>query len=102
MSQDEHIIQLEEALKTVNYDIIGLCEVKKEDETILERPNFILYTNTITRKRGSVGLLVKKKFKDEIEHFKSKSDRVCYVTIRLKEGSVSIIQAYAPHSGRPE
>lgn len=101
MSQDEHIIQLEEALKNVKYDVIGLCEVKRDSETIIERQNFILYTNTITRRRGSVGLLIKKKNKDDIQHFKSQSDRVCHVTLKLKQGMLSIIQAYAPHSGRP-
>lgn len=30
-----HIIQLEEALKKVKYDVIGLCEVKRESETII-------------------------------------------------------------------
>lgn len=80
MFQDIHIIQLEEALKNVKFDIIGLCEVKREDETIIERKDFILYTNTITRKRGSVGLLIKKKYKDNIQHFRSQSDRVCHVT----------------------
>lgn len=102
MSRDEHVVQMEEALKNINYDVIGLCEVKREDETILERNDFILYTKTITRRRGSVGLLVKKKYKDAIEHFKSQSDRVCHVTIKLKQGILSIIQAYAPHSGRPD
>ena len=102
MSKDEHVKQFELALKNVKYDVIGLCEVKRENEEIMERNDFILYSNTISRKRGSVGILVKRIWKENIKMFKCLSDRVCYVKLSFKNETLIIIQGYAPHSGRSD
>lgn len=42
MSQDFHLVQLDEALSKINFDVIGLCEVKRDKEEILQRHGYIL------------------------------------------------------------
>lgn len=35
-----HLLKISEALKKINYDVIGLSEVKRENEEILQTENF--------------------------------------------------------------
>lgn len=102
MSQDFHLVQLVEALKKINYDVIGLCKVKREKEEILQRTGYILYTKTDTRRRGSIGMLVKPKWKENIQEFEGYSDRVCTLILKFENDLFAIVQAYAPTSCAPE
>ena len=102
MSTDTHLTHFSMALKKIKYDVIGLSEVKREDEEIIQRSDFILYTITKTRKRGSVGIAVNSVWKNNIQSFLSYSDRVCLITLLFSEGSMCIIQAYAPTSQAPD
>lgn len=63
-----------------------------------ERPGYILYTKTATRRRGSIGILVKYSWKENIKSFKGYSDRLCSLVLKFKEGLFGFIQAYAPTS----
>lgn len=98
MSTDTHLTNFSMALKKIKYDVVGLSEVKREDEEIIQRSDFILYTITKTRRRGSVGIAVNSKWKNNIESFLSYSDRVCLINLLFDEGSMTIIQVYAPTS----
>jgi exonuclease III len=92
MSNDFHLLQMKNALKNIEYDIVGLCEVKREGEK-KEKKN--------TRRRGSVGLIVNIKWKKNIKFFKSFSDRVCMVVLDFGNSSLAVIQVYAPTSTAP-
>lgn len=102
ISKDHHLLELDEALLKINYDVIGLCEVKRQDEEIIERPRYILYTKTKTRRRGSVGFLIHSKWKENIVNFKGYSDRVCTMTLTFNKKIFGFVQAYAPTSSAPD
>ena len=96
LQTDIHLWKISDALKKINYDLIGLSEVKREDEEILQTENFILCSRTNTRKRGSIGFIVKKKWK--IELFKSLSDCVAVLKIKINDKEFGFKQCYAPTS----
>ena len=89
-------MKFSDAIKEIKYDVIGLSEVKREDEEILETEKFVLCSKTNTRKRGSIGFAVKKKWK--IELFKSYSDRVAVLLVKVNDQSFGFVQGYAPTS----
>lgn len=103
LSTDDRLLAFENAIKKIKYDVIGLSEVKRIGEEIIEKPGYIFYYCGVTRVRGSVGFVVNSRWKDNIIEFKSFSDRV--VTLKLKFDDdlvLGFVQAYAPTSSAPE
>lgn len=77
MAKDEKLLELEEELKTVNWDI-RLSEVKRRGKHSidLKSGNILYYRGPDKETYGRIGFLVKKKLKAQIQTFKSISDRV--------------------------
>lgn len=98
MSSDAHLLRFETALKTVKFDVIGLSEVKREGEELIERSDFLMYSFTKSRKRGSVGFAVNKRWKNQVKIFKGLSDRVAILELQLEAKTFGFIQCYAPTS----
>lgn len=96
LQTDIHLLQMTEALRKIKYDIVGLSEVKREDEEILETTDFTLCTKTNTRRRGSIGFIVRKKWK--IKQFTALNDRVAALVINVNEKTFGFLQCYAPTS----
>lgn len=96
LQTDVHLLMMTEALKKIKYDVIGLSEVKREDEEILETKDFTLCTKTNTRRRGSIGFIVRRKWK--IKMFKAFNDRVAVLIIEIGEKTFGFVQCYAPTS----
>ncbi|CAK1591052.1 unnamed protein product [Parnassius mnemosyne] len=98
LKSQEFLLELEHALETVNWDIIGLNDVRRVDEKTEERDNYILYH--INEKAGiyGVGFMVKKYLKNEILEFRGISDRIAILNINLPgyKKPTSIVQIYAP------
>lgn len=92
------MVEFENALKKIRYDVIGLSEVKRIGEEVIDRNDYIFMFNGISRRRGSVGFIVNAKWKNQIDKFRCYSDRVISLTIKLPEGIIGIIQCYAPTS----
>ncbi|XP_030747131.1 craniofacial development protein 2-like [Sitophilus oryzae] len=98
LSSDEKLLELEEELKNIKWDILGISEARRigEGQVILKSGNTLCYSGEETAIRG-VGILVHKKYKDMIVDVKNISPRVICLTIKLnKKYSVKVIQAYAP------
>lgn len=94
---DTRITELSHAIESLKWDILGLCETRREKETIEEYPDFILYHTATQNGRNGVGFLVKKYLKSKIISFKSCSDRVAVLEIQTSESSTwSFVQVYAP------
>lgn len=94
----ESLIELENALETINCQILGLSEVRKTDERIEEYENYILYYKNEKPGLYGVGFLIKKYLKNNIIEFKGISDRIAVLNIELPGHNqpTSIIQVYAP------
>lgn len=82
LSSDAHLIEIENALKTVNYDIIGLCEVKRTGQETFEQNGNIIHYVGYNNRRGSVGFIIKSTWREKIQIFKDFSDRVTVVLLK--------------------
>lgn len=102
LSSDAHLIQLEEALMKINYDIIGLSEVKRIGEEIVQREDFIFFYHGISRRRGSIGFIIHKRWKNNIKVLKSFSDRGAILILQIGSETFGCLQAYAPTSSAPK
>lgn len=88
--------QLEHSLEHINWDIIGLSEVKKEGTHIIEKDKYILmYTGDKGGKNG-IGFIIKKYLQKNIINFTPISDRVARLDILIERQEISLIQVYAP------
>lgn len=90
------MIELENALKNINWDIIGISEIRREGYRIEERDWCIFcYVGETQGSRG-VGFLIKKHLKTKIIEFVGFSDRVALLNLKTTNDTLSIIQVYAP------
>ncbi|XP_028168072.1 uncharacterized protein LOC114358336 [Ostrinia furnacalis] len=93
---NERLLELSHALKKINYDIIGLSEVRKQGCTIEEHQDFILCYTGVSGGLHGVGFIIKKTFKQNIVNYTGISERVAVLKLRFGNHTLSIIQAYAP------
>ncbi|KAG7297047.1 hypothetical protein JYU34_019980 [Plutella xylostella] len=92
------ILELEHALKNLNWDIIGLSEVKINTEKILEKQDYILMYRGDRKGKNGIGFMVKSALKGYITDFKTYSDRVARLDMNIGKTTLNIIQVYAPQS----
>ncbi|XP_072392474.1 uncharacterized protein [Diabrotica undecimpunctata] len=81
LSKDKKMTELEEELKHVKLDIIGISEVKRrsEHEVKLKSGNIFHYKGETESTTGVIGLLVHKKLQKHIQSIDCISPRVMYV-----------------------
>lgn len=102
---DQKLVELEEELKTIKWDIVGLSEVrrKREEQITLKSGHIFHYIGQTDASEGGVGFIIHKKHTHRIIEIKSLSTRVIYLTLKLNTRySIKIIQAYAPTSTSEE
>lgn len=94
----ESLSELEEALKDLNWDILGICEMRRVGESIEEHQDFVLFNKGNIEGQGGVGFIVKKYLKDYIIEFIGINDRTAILNINLPnfKKTWTIIQVYAP------
>ncbi|KAJ2937218.1 hypothetical protein O0L34_g19452 [Tuta absoluta] len=63
---DDHLRELEIALENINWDIIGMSEIKRMGEEILEFEDHILCFEGETPGLHGVGFIIKKTLKNKI------------------------------------
>lgn len=96
---EERLVELENALKYINWDIIGLSEIRREGEDTLERNSSVFSYFGKTSGSYGVGFLVSKKWKDNILEFKSYSERVAVLKFKITHNKfLTLVQIYAPTS----
>lgn len=95
---DHKLAELENALEKINWDILGLSEIRRLGEEVREYKDYIFYYKGETKGLHGVGFMVKKELKESIIQFRSKSERIAVLDLALQEGKDpwSIIQVYAP------
>lgn len=108
LSADHHLSELENALKMVKFDIIGLSEVKRDGEGTIDCAGFQFHYNGISSKKNldgtrnkpaSVGFIVHSRWKNSVTQLKNISFRVILIKVKVnKDESLGVVQAYAPTS----
>lgn len=96
LSTYERLLDLNEALTNIKYDIIGLAETRRFGTKIEEYEQYILCHTGETPGLYGIGFLVNKRLKNNIESYIGLSERVGILNITLKNINISIIQVYAP------
>ena len=99
LSSEERLLELEEKLKEIKWDILGLAETRRCGESIKKLASGnILYTNgKINKRQSGVGFLINKSLANNVTEFKSVSDRLAFIILKINTNySVKIVQVYAP------
>jgi len=99
LSSEERLLELEEELKEIKWDVIGLAETRRRGESIKKLASGnILFTNGKKDKcQSGVGFLINKSLANNVVEFKSVSDRLAFIIIKINtKFSIKIVQVYAP------
>ncbi|KAI8426662.1 hypothetical protein MSG28_014383 [Choristoneura fumiferana] len=98
LRSEENLSELTHALQNINWDILGLSEVRRLGENISEHPNHILYYIGETPGKHGVGFLVKKCLAKYVDGFCGISERIALLNLKLPEykDPWTIIQIYSP------
>ncbi|GBP44640.1 ATP-dependent DNA helicase Q5 [Eumeta japonica] len=102
LSTRERLLELENSIENIEWDIIGLAEVRRMGQAIEEHENYILCYIGETVGLHGVGFLIKKKYKNNIVNFIGKSERLAILKLKFGKLSLTIIQTYAPTEGSSE
>ena len=95
--------ELEHALKNVNFNIIGLSEVRKVGEALIEQENGdLFYYKGTTPGQKRVGLIIRNSVKYMVHEITAVSERVMLLVLTAKRSKVTIIQTYAPTASSSE
>ena len=98
---EDRLAELEEELKAIKRNIIGLSETRRHGENMQKLASGnILYTRGHDAKsQAGVGFIVHKDIATNILEFRSASERVAMLVVKINSKySVKIIQVYAPTS----
>ncbi|XP_059045531.1 uncharacterized protein LOC131841264 [Achroia grisella] len=96
LSSYDRLLELEESLSKINYDIIGISEVRRHGNEIEEYETLILCYIGHTPGKYGVGFIINKSLKNNIESFTGISERVALLNMNNEGHKLSIIQVYAP------
>lgn len=102
LSSYERLLELTEALKNINFDIIGLSETRRMGTKIEEYENGILCHIGLKQGLYGVGFLINLRHKNNIESFIGISDRVALLNLNIHGNKMSLIQVYAPTEAASE
>ncbi|CAK1588891.1 unnamed protein product [Parnassius mnemosyne] len=102
---DEKMLELEEEIDKLDWNIIGLSEIRRvgEDMIIIESSNLFYHREGDHLSQGGVGFIVNKSLVNNVVNIGSVSTRVAYLILRItKRYSLKVIQVYAPTSAHPD
>lgn len=99
------LVELEEELSTIKWHIIGLAEVRRHGENLehLQSGNLLYTRGKENVSQSGVGFLIHKEIAKNVTEFKSTSDRVAMIVLKLNSRySMKIVQVYMPTSTHPD
>lgn len=101
---DEKLLELETALQNIKWDILGLSEVRRLGNDILEYANFVFCYVGETKGQYGVGFIIRKELKKNILEFTGISERIAVLKINLTgyKDPWTIVQVYAPTEAADE
>ena len=98
-SGDFRLHELERALESVNVDILGLCETRRNGEEMMQTEGGNVLCWSGSRGARGTGFWVSRRWKDNIVDYYSKSDRISVLILRInRRTALKLIQVYAPTS----
>jgi len=86
---------LEKEFEKNEIDILGLAEVRRKNETILETKKGHVWFYTDSDGHRGMGFLVSDKLKKNIKEFANINDRIAIVVLEIKKERIIIIQVHA-------
>ncbi|XP_045448905.1 craniofacial development protein 2-like [Melitaea cinxia] len=94
---EESLHELEKALEDINWDILGISEMRRLGEKIEERTDYILFQKGEVPGQG-VGFIIKQSLKQQIHELIGLSDRIAILNIVIPgyKKLWTIIQCYSP------
>ncbi|KAL3287171.1 hypothetical protein HHI36_001650 [Cryptolaemus montrouzieri] len=102
LKSEDRLVELEEELQHIKWDILGLCETRLPGEkcTTLKSGHLMYQRNTENNAHvGGVAILVNKRLTHKVIEMRSISNRVIYITIKISQRyKLQVIQVYAPTS----
>ena len=105
LSSDDRVTEFEDEVAKIKFDIIGISETRRKGEgciTLNTSGHTFYYEGGDTCHRG-VGFIVNKNIAGNVTSFKSVSDRLVQLTIRINgKYHLNIIQAYLPTSSHDD
>jgi len=102
MNKDDKVYELEEELKQIKWDVLGISEVRRRGEQCiqLKSGNTFYYRGALQDEEdniGGVGFMLNKTIATKVTEFKSFSKRVALIKLKItKFCTLKIIQVYAP------
>ncbi|XP_041461759.1 protein-glucosylgalactosylhydroxylysine glucosidase-like [Lytechinus variegatus] len=102
---EDRLYELEKELGNVIWDIVGLCEVRRRGEHLQQlKSGYLLYTRGKEESSiGGVGFLIHKTIASNVISYKSTSDRVSQIILKIsKKQTMKIIQVYLPTSSHAD
>lgn len=99
LSNCTKLMELQEEIKNIKFDVIGLSEVRRKGVGYVEMDDghILHYRGTESGRTSGVGFLVHRSWKNNIVECDGSSDRLIRLVLRLNERyTIQIIQAYAP------
>ncbi|XP_030850967.1 uncharacterized protein LOC115928190 [Strongylocentrotus purpuratus] len=99
--QEERLLELEEELQGIKWDIVGLGEARRRGEelTVLKSGHHFYHIGKKNKIEAGVGFLVHKSIAGNISEIKGINERLAQITIKInKRYKIKIIQVYAPTS----
>ena len=105
LSSDDRVIEFEDEIARIKFDIIGISETRRKGEgclTLNTSCHTFYYKGGDTCHRG-VGFMVNKNIAGNVTSFKSVSNRLAQLTIRINDKYIlNIIQVYLPTSSHED
>ena len=97
LKSEENLVELEYAVENSKIDILGLSEVRRKGENIIETKegNLLCHIGNNFGQKG-VGFWITKKYKIALKEFRGINDRIALLIMVLNKITISIIQIYAP------
>lgn len=101
-TKDQEVI---EELSDRNIDICGLQETKKKGKGQQQYSNYILIYSGVPkdqRAAAGVGILISRKYKNNLESCHYISERIIHVKIALDQQKLNVLSIYSPEDGKPK
>lgn len=98
MAGEERVIEFENALQKINWNIVGLSEVRREGENLVRRKNgnYFYYFGETKGQKG-IGFYIRGDIWNRVCEIKGINERMGLIKLEFgKKWKIAIIQVYAP------
>lgn len=100
---EDRMEELENALNEIRWDIIGITEIRRNEEVLMERKNgYVLLHSSADKSMFGTGFMIKNKFRNNILNFIAVSKRIAVLKMVFKKRKCTIFQVHAPTSEHKE